>query len=102
MQHRIIQKHERDVPVVQPWPSYIRSVSANDEFTRFLLIRLQVMPSSAYEDNPITSMCTKFVHTSINKMRCPINVAAVRNLLGCYLAPILTPRVHSGHLRVAV
>ena len=45
-----------------------------------LLLTYKVMPAAAYEDNPVTSMCTKFVHTSINKMRCPINAAAVCSL----------------------
>ncbi|KZV70788.1 WD40 repeat-like protein [Peniophora sp. CONT] len=28
----------------------------------------------AYPGNPSTSLCTKFVHTSTNKIRCPVNV----------------------------
>ncbi|KAI9207852.1 WD40-repeat-containing domain protein [Polychytrium aggregatum] len=33
-----------------------------------------MLPSTCYPHNPATSICTKFIHTSTNKNRCPINV----------------------------
>ncbi|THH20056.1 hypothetical protein EW146_g1239 [Bondarzewia mesenterica] len=33
-----------------------------------------LLPPKAYPDNASTSLCTKFVHTSTNKIRCPVNV----------------------------
>ncbi|KIL68516.1 hypothetical protein M378DRAFT_158317 [Amanita muscaria Koide BX008] len=35
---------------------------------------IDLLPSKAYPDNSSTSLCTKFVHTSTNKIRCPVNV----------------------------
>ncbi|THU98579.1 WD40 repeat-like protein [Dendrothele bispora CBS 962.96] len=35
---------------------------------------IDLLPPKAYTDNPSTSLCTKFVHTSTNKIRCPVNV----------------------------
>ncbi|KAI3605045.1 polyadenylation factor subunit 2 [Moniliophthora roreri] len=35
---------------------------------------IDLLPPKAYPDNPSTSLCTKFVHTSTNKIRCPVNV----------------------------
>eukprot|EP01083_Nonionella_stella_P135261 411462_1 len=34
----------------------------------------QILPASEYADNPSNSFCTKYISTSINKSRCPINV----------------------------
>lgn len=39
--------------------------------------RVQLLPPKAYPDNPSTSLCTKFVHTSTNKIRCPVNCVVV-------------------------
>ena len=39
---------------------------------------LQLLPPKAYPDTASTSLCTKFVHTSTNKIRCPVNVVVVR------------------------
>ncbi|KAL0580675.1 pre-mRNA cleavage and polyadenylation factor (CPF) complex subunit [Marasmius crinis-equi] len=33
-----------------------------------------LLPPKAYPENPSTSLCTKFVHTSTNKIRCPVNI----------------------------
>ncbi|KAF8528197.1 WD40-repeat-containing domain protein [Hysterangium stoloniferum] len=33
-----------------------------------------LLPPKAYPTNASTSLCTKFVHTSTNKIRCPVNV----------------------------
>jgi len=32
-----------------------------------------MLPAVGYPDNPSTSFAAKFVHTSLNKNRCPIN-----------------------------
>lgn len=37
----------------------------------------QMLPPKAYPDNAATSITTKFVHTSTNKVRCPVNCVAV-------------------------
>ncbi|PIL33001.1 transporter [Ganoderma sinense ZZ0214-1] len=34
---------------------------------------IDLLPPKAYPNNPSTSLCTKFVHTSTNKIRCPVN-----------------------------
>ncbi|EME31204.1 hypothetical protein Gasu_14510 isoform 2 [Galdieria sulphuraria] len=53
------QETEKDVPTLQPTAEYIPNL---------------LPPQAPYMDNmPISSVCTKFVHTSINKVRCPIN-----------------------------
>lgn len=46
------------VPYMRPSPPYI----------------IDLLPPIAYPDNSSTSLCTKFVHTSTNKIRCPVNV----------------------------
>ncbi|KAJ7144907.1 WD40-repeat-containing domain protein [Mycena crocata] len=46
------------VPYLRPSPPYI----------------IDLLPPKAYPDNSSTSLCTKFVHTSTNKVRCPVNV----------------------------
>ncbi|KAF5389574.1 hypothetical protein D9757_004104 [Collybiopsis confluens] len=35
---------------------------------------INLLPPKAYPENSSTSLCTKFVHTSTNKIRCPVNV----------------------------
>ncbi|KAF7319937.1 WD-REPEATS-REGION domain-containing protein [Mycena kentingensis (nom. inval.)] len=35
---------------------------------------IDLFPPKAYRDNASTSLCTKFIHTSTNKIRCPVNV----------------------------
>ncbi|KAJ3517471.1 hypothetical protein NLJ89_g479 [Agrocybe chaxingu] len=45
-------------PQMRPSPPYI----------------IDLLPPKAYPENPSTSLCTKFVHTSTNKIRCPVNV----------------------------
>lgn len=34
---------------------------------------IDLLPPKAYPENSSTSLCTKFVHTSTNKIRCPVN-----------------------------
>ncbi|KAL0947622.1 hypothetical protein HGRIS_013711 [Hohenbuehelia grisea] len=46
------------VPYMRPGPSHI----------------IDLFPPKAYPDNASTSLLTKFVHTSTNKIRCPVNV----------------------------
>ncbi|KZO95190.1 WD40 repeat-like protein [Calocera viscosa TUFC12733] len=48
------------VPLLRPAPPFV----------------IDLLPPKAYADNPTTSVCTKFVHTSTNKVRCPVNVVA--------------------------
>ncbi|KAJ8516369.1 hypothetical protein ONZ45_g6325 [Pleurotus djamor] len=47
-----------------------RTVDYNSGMGRWGLL----LPPKAYPENASTSLCTKFVHTSTNKIRCPINV----------------------------
>ncbi|KAG4960065.1 hypothetical protein JHK87_036698 [Glycine soja] len=57
MQIRMSQRDSRDRTVLQP-----TSAAAID-----------MLPAVGYPDNPSTSFAAKFVHTSLNKNRCPIN-----------------------------
>ena len=41
----------------------------------------QLLPPKAYPDNASTSLCTKFIHTSTNKIRCPVNAVTVRHFV---------------------
>ncbi|KAJ7090425.1 WD40-repeat-containing domain protein [Mycena belliarum] len=45
------------VPCVRPSPASV----------------IDLLPPKAYPDNSSTSLCTKFIHTSTNKVRCPVN-----------------------------
>ncbi|KAH9057690.1 WD40-repeat-containing domain protein [Lactarius vividus] len=54
---RKLQPNPRYVPYIRPSPPYI----------------IDLLPPKAYPDNASTSLCTKFVHTSTNKIRCPVN-----------------------------
>ncbi|KAI0062055.1 WD40 repeat-like protein [Artomyces pyxidatus] len=54
---RKLQPNTRYVPYLRPSPPYI----------------IDLLPPKAYPDNASTSLCTKFVHTSTNKIRCPVN-----------------------------
>jgi hypothetical protein len=40
-----------------------------------------MLPPVAYLDNPINAVTTKFIHTSTNKIRFPVNVVRVSSLL---------------------
>ncbi|KAL8546829.1 hypothetical protein ACS0TY_006520 [Phlomoides rotata] len=57
MQLRMFQRDSRDRTVLQPTPA----------------AAIDMLPTAAYLDNPSTSFAAKFVHTSLNKNRCPIN-----------------------------
>ncbi|KAF8264249.1 WD40-repeat-containing domain protein [Lactarius quietus] len=54
---RKLQPNPRYVPYIRPSPPYV----------------IDLLPPKAYPDNASTSLCTKFVHTSTNKIRCPVN-----------------------------
>ncbi|KZT11127.1 WD40 repeat-like protein [Laetiporus sulphureus 93-53] len=54
---RKLRPNSTYVPYLRPAPPYI----------------IDLLPPKAYPDNPSTSLCTKFVHTCINKYRCPVN-----------------------------
>ncbi|KAG6839957.1 hypothetical protein C0991_010041 [Blastosporella zonata] len=55
---RKLRPNPHYVPYLRPSPSYI----------------IDLLPPKAYPENSSTSLCTKFVHTSTNKIRCPVNV----------------------------
>ncbi|KAF8227353.1 WD40 repeat-like protein [Tricholoma matsutake] len=55
---RKLRPNPSHVPCLRPSPPYI----------------IDLLPPKAYPDNSSTSLCTKFVHTSTNKIRCPVNV----------------------------
>ena len=60
LENRIINKSQRDYLAIQPEPSFV----------------INFLPPSCYE-SPVWSVPTKFIHTSTNKVRCPINSIAV-------------------------
>ncbi|RDB24259.1 Polyadenylation factor subunit 2 [Hypsizygus marmoreus] len=55
---RKLRPNPHYVPYLRPSPPYI----------------IDLLPPKAYPDNSSTSLCTKFVHTSTNKIKCPVNV----------------------------
>ncbi|KAA1477710.1 WD40 repeat-like protein [Dentipellis sp. KUC8613] len=57
-QMRKLRPNPTYCPYLRPSPPYI----------------IDLLPPKAYPDNASTSLCTKFVHTSTNKIRCPVNV----------------------------
>ncbi|KAJ3545051.1 hypothetical protein NM688_g5675 [Phlebia brevispora] len=54
---RKMRPNQKYVPYLRPAPPYI----------------MNLLPPKAYPENPSTSLCTKFIHTSTNKIRCPVN-----------------------------
>lgn len=57
----LLRKHRPNstyVPSMRPAPPFI----------------VDLLPPIAYPGNSSTSLCTKFIHTSTNKIRCPVNV----------------------------
>ncbi|KAH7107224.1 WD40-repeat-containing domain protein [Auriculariales sp. MPI-PUGE-AT-0066] len=52
-----LKPHPRYTPYLRPAAAYI----------------VDLLPAKAYPGNASTSLCTKFVHTSTNKIRCPVN-----------------------------
>ena len=61
------------LPPIHPNPSDIINVG---HWCRFALTS-QLLPPVAQIDNPSTSICDYFVHTSINKERSPTRVVEV-------------------------
>ncbi|KAF8898228.1 WD40-repeat-containing domain protein [Gymnopilus junonius] len=55
---------------LRPNPHYVPHMRPSPPFV------IDLLPPKAYPENPSTSLCTKFVHTSTNKIRCPVNVVA--------------------------
>ncbi|THH05312.1 hypothetical protein EW145_g4889 [Phellinidium pouzarii] len=51
----------------RPNPSYVPYIRPAAPFI------IDLLPPKAYPTNPSTSLTTKFVHTSTNKIRCPVN-----------------------------
>ncbi|CEJ00508.1 hypothetical protein RMCBS344292_14561 [Rhizopus microsporus] len=62
MQERVWIRDKRDIKFLRPDPNFI----------------IDLLPPVAYIDNPMNSVTTKFVHTSTNKVRYPVNVVKVR------------------------
>ncbi|CAO3664214.1 unnamed protein product [Rhizopus microsporus] len=58
MQERVWIRDKRDIKFLRPDPNFI----------------IDLLPPVAYIDNPMNSVTTKFVHTSTNKVRYPVNV----------------------------
>ncbi|KAH6919241.1 WD40 repeat-like protein [Coprinopsis sp. MPI-PUGE-AT-0042] len=56
--NRKLRPNTTYTPYMRPAPPYI----------------IDLLPPKAYPGNSSTSLCTKFVHTSTNKIRCPVNV----------------------------
>ncbi|KAF2077962.1 hypothetical protein CYY_000762 [Polysphondylium violaceum] len=56
-QTKVFQRDYRDFSAVQPDSLYIR----------------EILPPLALDSNPITSICSRFIHTSANKVKYPIN-----------------------------
>ncbi|KAG7093587.1 hypothetical protein E1B28_007253 [Marasmius oreades] len=56
----------------------LRKLSPNPHFVPYMRpcppAIIDLLPPKAYPENPSTSLCTKFVHTSTNKIRCPVNI----------------------------
>jgi len=65
LQLRLINKSVSDYLALQPDPSFV----------------VNYLPPLAYELNPISSVTTKFIHQSTNKVRCPINAINVFYIL---------------------
>ncbi|TFK69647.1 WD40 repeat-like protein [Pluteus cervinus] len=53
---------------LRPNPNYVPSIRPTPPYI------IDLLPPQAYPNNASTSLCTKFVHTSTNKIRCPVNV----------------------------
>ncbi|EDR10859.1 uncharacterized protein LACBIDRAFT_384388 [Laccaria bicolor S238N-H82] len=53
---------------LRPNPTYAPHIRPSPPFI------VDLLPPKAYPENASTSLCTKFVHTSTNKIRCPVNV----------------------------
>ncbi|KAI8981507.1 WD40-repeat-containing domain protein [Pilobolus umbonatus] len=58
MQERVWMRDRRDARYLRPDPNFI----------------VNLLPPVAYLDNPINAVTTKFIHTSTNKIRYPVNV----------------------------
>ncbi|KAK0448275.1 WD40-repeat-containing domain protein [Desarmillaria tabescens] len=57
-QMRKLRPNSTYVPQLRPTPPYI----------------INLLPPKAYPDIHLQSLCTKFIHTSTNKIRCPVNI----------------------------
>ncbi|EJD06265.1 WD40 repeat-like protein [Fomitiporia mediterranea MF3/22] len=58
--NRRCRPNPRYVPYIRPAPPCI----------------IDLLPPAGYPTNPSTSLTTKFIHTSTNKIRCPVNCVA--------------------------
>ncbi len=100
LQNRVYLRDCRDYCALQPDPVYTRRVSTYDylydycqasKFTPYIFLLVQLEPPSAYKHNSNTSICTKFVHTSTNKVKCPINCVTVCSM--SFFLSILCPKL---------
>ncbi|KAF8496743.1 hypothetical protein F5888DRAFT_1634777 [Russula emetica] len=71
--HLIMQKRSR-IRKLQPSPRYVPYIRPSPPYI------IDLLPPKAYPDNASKSLCTKFVHTSTNKIRCPVNAVTVRHI----------------------
>ncbi|KZT36210.1 WD40 repeat-like protein [Sistotremastrum suecicum HHB10207 ss-3] len=58
----------KELKKLRPSPGYLPHMRPAPPYV------INLLPPKAYPSNPSTSLCTKFVHTSTNKIRCPVNV----------------------------
>lgn len=81
--HSLLETHSnlcyrRECRLSQALLHTILSSSLSLKFN--FLVEIQLLPAKAYMNNLSTSIATKFVHTSTNKIKFPVNVVAVREL----------------------
>jgi hypothetical protein len=98
------QRDYRDFHALEPDPAYVRkvclaswqrapSLCVEADTIAFLqvadgvcvcvyiVVAFQLEPPIFWDHNPSTSITTKFVHSSVNQVKCPINCVAVRSPL---------------------
>lgn len=115
---RKTRPHKQYLPHPRPDPEFVIDVRAfvlalqllvcelANSSSPSLLRRAQMLPPMAYASDSSTSICEKFVHSSVNKIRSPVNVVKVRRP---HLDPSSSRRetltvysrshLHSGHQR---
>lgn len=65
------------LPAIHPNPSDLINVRPPYCAKVYPDICLQLLPPAAHRDNPSTSICDHYVHTSVNKERSPTRVVKV-------------------------
>lgn len=83
LQFRTVQTNVDDNLFMRSNPSYLVNVSCDCSSKGCVALvadrsfSLQLLPPHAYT-NRSTSYCTRYAHTSTNKIRCPVNIVKVR------------------------